>query len=92
MKSFEKDAPNTRFFYGIEPFMLTLLRGAILPLFEEQQQGFGEIPQRPVHNPIDGILNRLSKYLKDYPLSTYDELVVLLQESTLQRIARELSQ
>jgi hypothetical protein len=69
-----------------------MLRRAIVTLVEEQLQGFGEMPQRPVQNPIDGILNRLSKYLKDYPLSTYDELVVLLQESTLQRIARELSQ
>lgn len=92
MKSFEKDAPNTRFFYWIESSMLTMLRRAIVTLVEEQLQGFGEMPQRPVQNPIDGILNRLSKYLKDYPLSTYDELVVLLQESTLQRIARELSQ
>jgi hypothetical protein len=92
MKSYENDAPNTRFLYWIESSMFTMLRRAIVTLVEEQLQGFGEMPQRPVQNPIDGILNRLSKYLKDYPLSTYDELVVLLQEHTLQKIAKELSQ
>ena len=80
---------RTETFYWIEKSILVLLRRAIVILLNEEFNGSTGEDYLYAENETDELINSLHRVLKDYSVNTSDDLLRLLSEDSLKRIARE---
>ncbi len=90
MKARESRYPNIKFSYWIEKSILAMLRRQILTLFVEEYQGATDKDYQYEENPNDRIINKLHFLLKEYEISSYEDLRKLLLDESLKDIASKL--
>ena len=90
IKKYENKFQCTYFDYWIETSLLAMLRRYILTIYEEQLDGLTDEDYQKAIDENDRIINKLYYHLKDVEINSYEDMINLLSDDSLKRIAREL--
>lgn len=91
IKNFEQKYQCTYFDYWIETSILALLRRYVLTVYEEQMDGSTDEDYMKAIDENDVLVNKLYFFLKDYEINSYEDLMSLLSNDSLKKLARELN-
>lgn len=91
MKTLEKYSPKTAWVYWVEPSLLSLLRRAVLILLEEEMAGSQDDDYDFAATPSDILINKLHKLLKKKILGSAEDVIDLLSDDSLRKIAVDLA-
>jgi hypothetical protein len=90
MRQLEKKSPATQFVYWVEPSLLSLLRRAVLILLEEEIKGSTDEDYDYAATESDLLINELHRVLKKKTISSYGDVLALLEDASLREIALSL--
>lgn len=91
INKFEKNYPNSKFEYWIEPSMLILIRKALIILVEEELHGTTDFDYQEAATVSDEIINALHFLLKEKEIKGFDSLLKMLELSSLKELAKSLN-
>lgn len=90
MRQLEKKSPSTSFVYWVEPSLLSLLRRAVLILLEEEIKGSDDEDYDYAATESDLLINELHRVLKKKTISSVQDVLLLIADSSLREIALSL--
>ena len=90
IKAKEDKYPNTKFDYWIETSLLSMLRRQTLTVLEEVLNGSKESDYLKAKNENDKIINKIYFYLEDKVIKTFEDIIELLSEQSLEEMAKHL--